>query len=629
MEVIKRKTDIGTFEFTMKTEIVVGGELEWNVRFIPSKEFLPGSHLRITVPAYQHQRSEEYLQAYDYWMPNYICAQSLNESTPVDIHVEKIETKFTHINIWHDSCRVGVVTFEKGLKVGDEINIRFGGIDRPWLEGDCAPSRVGQLAFSKHGSYLHYKLEVDCLGTNEYRLHNIFPSIKLLPEALAKLQIYAPSVVSPDEDTEVTILPTDRFGNPIFDEGLNNFELLVIDEKTNSTLKSVIIDNQKARISVPEGLYRLTVVNGGYHVDDAVVMCKQGAQRLYWGDTHVHSNLTANIRDNDFNATPAACYTYAKSVANLDFVCLTEQTFTFNEDRTVNIDKATWNKMGVQCDKYNEPHTFVTMTGFELHGKRGDTVCIFKDSLQNVDYPTSEFSIIHNVWDFYKDVEMMTIPHLHRFCNGRTPKYFDNQDKKFEAGFDLANWERSSDKETMVEVYSAQWGRFEYEGNPMLLKARNNVKNNTVVDFLNRGKKWGLVANSDGHDGNPGYGGVTGVYTNELTRESIFDAIKGRQTICTTHPRMVMEFSADGKSIGSTVTVDETVELKVLILAPRPLMRVDIIKNGEVLSSYTGNKRFVELELSDTPECGDNYYYVRAYQDDGHIGWISPIWVKM
>ena len=375
-------------------------------------------------------------------------------------------------------------------------------------------------------------------------------------------------------------------------------------------------------------MYRFTVINGGCHVDDAVAICKESDQKLYWGDTHVHSNLTANIRDNDFNATPSACYTYAKSVANLDFVCLTEQTFTFNEDRAVNIDKATWKKMGEQCDKYYEPHKFVTMTGFELHGKRGDTVCIFKDSLLDVEYPTEEFSIIHNVWDFYKDVDVMTIPHLHRFCNGRMPKYFDNQDKKFEAGFDLANWERDSNKETMVEVYSAQWGRFEYEGNPMVLKARNNVKGNTVVDFLNRGKKWGMVANSDGHDGNPGYGGVTGVYSDGLTRDSIFDAIKNRQTICTTHPRMAMDFTANGKQMGSTITADGDVNLKVLILAPRPLTKVDIIKNGEILLSQTDKKRLVEIELTDMPKDDENYYYVRAYQDDGHIGWISPIWVN-
>ena len=627
METIIKEADIGRFEFTLNPEIVVGGELEWKVRFTASQPFAPGGHIRITVPAYQHQRSEEYLQAYDYWMPNYLWALGDEESTRVDVHVEKIDTAFGHIQRWNDSCRVGVVTLESGLQAGETITINFGGIDRPWLEGDCAPSRVGQLALHREGTYLHYQLAVDQHGNGDYQAYDLFPSIRLVPEKMAKFQVTARGYSNPGETVEVAILPTDRFGNPLFDHALDHLKLAVFCLKSGQLVCRRDISGQSANIDLEPGAYRLTFDSTDLHVDDAVIICQENAPKLFWGDTHIHSNLTANIRDNDFEATPERVYTYATEVAKLDFICLTEQTFTFNEDRSVNIDRATWQKMGEECDRFYKPGKLVTLTGFELHCRRGDTVCVFRGSLKDFDYPGYEFEILHDVWSFYKDQPMMTIPHLHRFCNGRNPKYFDTQDVKFEAGFELANWEPDSEHERLVEVYSAQWGRFEYEGNPMPLKARNNVKNNTVVDFLNRGKKWGFVANSDGHDGNPGYGGITGVYADSLTREGIFDALQDRQTIATTHPRMVMKLAVNGATSGKTTQSDGTADIAFTVAAPRPLRRVEIIHNGEICQRIDTDQHYLEVNLTENCPAGQHYFYVRCFQDDGHIGWVSPVWI--
>ncbi|WP_066016559.1 DUF3604 domain-containing protein [Endozoicomonas atrinae] len=534
-----------------------------------------------------------------------------------------------HIKRWHDSCRVGVITLESGLKPGEAVNVRFGGVDRPWLEGDCAPSRVGQLAFFKDGTHLEYRLEVDQQGNREYRDYDIFPSIKLIPEKLARLQVTAKGYACPGEVVEVSVLPMDRYGNPLFDCSLNEFSIALHDLKTGVLVTQSAIHDQRSTVQLEHGAYRITVGNTNLHVDDAVIICEENAPSLYWGDTHTHSNLTANIRDNDLGATPERAYTYAREVSKLDYIFLSEQTFTFNEDRTVNIDRATWKKMGDVCDQFNEPGKLVTMSGFEFHCRRGDTVCLFRGSLNDYEYPGYEMEIVHDVWDFYKGQPVITIPHLHRFCNGRNPKYFDDQDAKFEDGFDLNNWEPDSDHESMVEVYSAQWGRFEYEGNPMVLKARNNVKNNTVVDFLNRGKKWGFTANSDGHDGNPGYGGVTGVYADSLTRESIFDAVQDRQTIATTHPRMVMDFFINDAHLGRTIDARNELNIRFRVAAPRKLKRIEIIQNGEVFKRIDTDQQYVELNMAESVQAGNHYFYVRCFQDDGHIGWVSPIWVNV
>ncbi|KEI69314.1 DUF3604 domain-containing protein [Endozoicomonas elysicola] len=628
MEQIIKEIDVGLLEFTLPKEVVAGGELEWKVHFTAHREFKPGSHIRITVPAYQHQRSEQYLQVHDYWMPNYLWAIAEEESVQLEVHVEKIETDFKHIKRWNDSCRVGVITLETGLKPGEAITIHFGGIDRPWLEGDCMPSRAGQLAFHKEGTYLNYILEFDLLGAQEYKQYDVFPSIKLIPDTLTQLQVTCKGYSRPGETLEASILPMDRFGNPLYEATLDHFKLSIFDLRSGLLVATTNIAGQKASIALEQGAYKLTIEDSGLHVNDAVIICEENAPSLFWGDTHIHSNLTANIRDNDLGSTPERGYTHAREVSKLDFLALTEQTYTFNEDRGVNIDKATWQAMAEECDRFDDPGKFVTMTGFELHCRRGDTICLFRGSLSNYDYPGYEFGILHDVWDFYKDHDILTIPHLHRFSD-RMPKYAENKGRKAEIGFDLKNWEPDSHHETMVEIYSAQWGRFEYEGNPMLLKSRRNIKNNTVVDFLNRGKKWGFVANSDGHDGNPGYGGVTGVYTDTLTRESIFDALHNRQTIATTHPRMVMDFNVNDAHLGQTITSTGSVDLYFRVAAPRKLKRIEVIHNGEVLKRIDTDQQYQEVELSETFESGEHYFYVRCFQDDGHIGWVSPIWANI
>lgn len=254
------------------------------------------------------------------------------------------------------------------------------------------------------------------------------------------------------------MLAMDRFENPLKHYQCDALTVVFtnLDSGERLQFRNVPYGDVEARL--PTGRYLATVENTELHIAPAAIKVAETVEeKIYWGDTHTHSNLTSNIRDNDCGAYPRNAYTYAKDIARLDFVALSEQTFTFNEDRSLNIDKTTWQEIGEQCDKFNQEGTFVTFCGFELHGRRGDTVVLFKNSLLEEKYPDREVTIIHDIWDIYKGREFITIPHLHRFCNGRNPKHVDNQDAKFEKGFDLANWEPSSTDETMIEVYSAQW----------------------------------------------------------------------------------------------------------------------------------------------------------------------------
>ncbi|GMQ64431.1 DUF3604 domain-containing protein [Vallitalea maricola] len=618
-------TEVGTLVVNICDEIVVNGELEWELLFKAKQNIEKGGSIKILVPAYQHQRSEEYLQTYDYWKPNYIYAVGEEDDIKVDVRIEKIPSAFSHITGWVDSNRIAVVALDNGLKEGQTIKIKFGGVDRPWLEGECTPSRVSQFSFRVNGTYLIYKVFIDKMGNGEYQEIKAFPLVRVVPDKARKIVLTAPSIIKTDEGFNININVIDRFNNPIFDYDTDNFKLVISNldtkEKTIITKVDDIFSGKVSR----EGFYEIIAEGTDLHAEKAVLLCDNSADNLYWGDIHTHSNLTANIRDNDCGAYPSEGYLYAKEVSRLDYICISEQTFMFNEDRSVNVDKETWNKIGTESDRFYEKGSLVTFPGIELHSKRGDTVVLFRDSLSSYEYPSEDVLDIGDMWKFYKEKEFLSIPHLHRYCNGRPRK--DEQEQKF-TGFNTQNWKEDNEHEVLCEIYSSQWGRFENDKHPMILKARANVEGNTVVDFLNSGKKWGTAANSDGHDGNPGYGGITGVYASEKTRESIFESLSSRKTLASTHPRTVIKLDINGYDMGSINEGDKSPrDINIKTIAPSNIKKVEVIRNGEVFCSESCTSNYMDITVTDREELDkDTYYYIRVVLENGHLGWTSPIW---
>lgn len=628
MENFIYETNVGKFEVEVLPQIVVNNELEWNITYTAGEIGVKaGGSIKIVVPAYQHQRTEEYIQAYDYWKPNYIYAIGEDDSIKVDTEIKKIPTAFEHIKKWPDSSRIAIIKLKNGLKTNEKINIKFAGIDRPWLEGESVPTKVSQFSFKKMGTYLKYQVAIDINGNGDYEEVDVFPQIKIIPSDAKKIILTAPTQVNKKEEFEIKVNVVDRFNNPLFDYNKENIILKIIDLKKDIEVAKITNEKDEYKATIFEnGFYEVIASRDGLLIEKAVIMCVDSEEKIYWGDIHNHSNLTANIRDNDCEASPKAGYVYAKEVSYLDYICISEQTFEFNEDRSVNVNKATWQKIGEEADKQYEEGKLVTFPGFELHSMRGDTVVLCRDDLKNYQYPTEDVKDIPDVWKYYKDKEFLTIPHFHRYCGGRPSK--DQQEQKY-TGFDLKNWEHSSENERLAEVFSSQWGRFEYEGNPMILKARANVKGNTIIDFLNRGKKWGITASSDGHDGKPGYGAITGVYANIQTREGIFAGLKARKTIASTHPRIGIEFSVNGYNLGNIVSceMEKQKEIEIKAVAPKIISYIEIIKNGEVLKREKVGKQWIEMKfIDDEMLTKDTYYYIRIKQEDGHMAWASPVW---
>ena len=629
----KFNTPYGTFQVDVPKKIPVDGEIHWTMVYtVGEKGMKQGGSIKILFPAYQHQRSQEYVQVYDYWKPHFLYAYCEEETLPLRTEVEKIPSQFSHIQRWPDSDRVGIILAEADLPPGTKIWIHYGGIDRAWMKGQVPPTRVGHRAHKREGTFLQYQWFIDAEGTKEYDPIQVFPSIEIVPDRPRYLTLIAPTFLVPGEKVSLHYLMKDRFYNPIFEEVPTFFQVIIRNLKTGQVIPVEQDEKGIYWIQVQEeGVYELDAEGTEeVQVEKAVFFCQPSDYRIYWGDLHCHSSLTPNIRDNNGGASPQDAYTYAKEVSCLDFMGLSEQTFTFNEEADLNITQQTWETMGRLSDEQNNPGTFVTFPGFEFHSKRGDTVVLFGKSLKEFPYPDETVQDLPDVWRYYGEAQYLTIPHLHRYCDGRKMK---DQQEMQHSGFKLDNWkEGNPHQEVLCEIFSSQWGRFESNQHPMLLKAKSNIPHNTYTDFLNLGKPWGITAGSDDHDAIPGHGGVTAVYAKEQTREGIFTGLKERRTYGSTHPRMGIQFYVDGHFMGEEVGVDTEVpkELRNIhgqVVCPTRIQWVEIIKNGKVVYRVKGDHSWMEVSYEDgAPLTEPTYYYLRVKQVDGHIGWSSPVW---
>ena len=144
----------------------------------------------------------------------------------------------------------------------------------------------------------------------------------------------------------------------------------------------------------------------------------------------------------------------------------------------------------------------------------------------------------------------------------------------------------------VVEIYS-HWGSDEYFGNPLQCR-EVDVNPHCFVDVaLKRGHRMGFIGSTDEHGGAPGDGvtflnplgaGLACVWAPELSRESIFDALRDRWCYATTGARIVLKFTVNGLE-------EEALRVNVYTIFVRPFSNTDegdtdTVTEGTTASSF-------------------------------------------
>jgi hypothetical protein len=322
------------------------------------------------------------------------------------------------------------------------------------------------------------------------------------------------------------------------------------------------------------------------------------AYSVYYANLHSHTALSDGI------GTPQEAYAYARDVANIDVLAIT--------DHTHYLTSTEWTTLRNAATAATQSGVFVALASQEF-GVLNDFGHINIDDSAFLSPGSTE-----NLLGTYAFIQQVNAFGAFNHPNPSYGTFFNN-----------------------LTFYP------EYENAMRMIEIRNGFYSGDYQaqfhQALANGWKVGPVANQDNHEGHWGdqlntAGRIllTGILADSLTHDQITDALRARRffamEVCPASDRMELDFRIDGQPMGSEITVGIcphfTVEARS-VNGTSLFSRVDLYRDGVLRDarSILGTQIFYEYYEA-LAEGEAHYYYARASQLDGDRAWSSPIWVQ-
>ncbi len=423
-----------------------------------------------------------------------------------------------------------------------------------------------------------FPLYVDLEGKGNF-MSPRWPTFTIEGGAPARVKALAPSVVKPGETFDLAIRTEDLYYNrasgrvPAYSVRIDGIQVA----ETTSSRDGLSV--AKGLSFADEGVYRFEVTTADGSLSTAsnpVWVTNAAVPRIYWGDTHAHTNMAEG------QGSIPNFYKYAREDARLDFVALSEHDIW--------MDDGEWKAMQAAVHEYNDPPNFVTYLAYEWSaiveaGGHHNIYFRTPDGRQRVPIQDTDglLDLFKGLDKMYDPKDVMIIPHAH------IP----------------GDWRMAHPRmEPLVEMVSMH-GTFEWFGNY----------------YLRNGHMIGFVGASDDHAGRPGYSGgfrqgplqhfngLAGVLAAEKSGDAIFSAMQARHTYATTGQRTILDVKLNGKPMGERLAYAEPRKIEGRVMGTAPIDCVDVIKNGTVVSTTHFLQRVLStdgwLELSVSSQSDD------------------------
>ncbi|MGN0025910.1 MAG: CehA/McbA family metallohydrolase, partial [Clostridium sp.] len=255
-------------------------------------------------------------------------------------------------------------------------------------------------------------------------------------------------------------------------------------------------------------------------------------KNLYFGQLHSHTNLS------DGTGTVDEAYQYAENVAKVDFLAITDHSNWFDNDSKANIADGSastkWNTGKEAANKYNKNGKFVAIYGYEMSwsGSTGGYGHINTFNTEGFETRTNSKMDLKAYYNALK-----TQP--------QSLAQFNHPGKTFGDFSDFAHYDEEIDKLiNLVEVgngegairSSGQFQSYEY-----------------YTRALDKGWHLAPSNNQDNHKGKWGNAntGRTVIEASELSRDSIYDAIRNRRVYATEDENLRVSYEVNGNTMGS------------------------------------------------------------------------------
>ena len=575
--------------------VETGSRGTWTITYTASAVGVEiGGKVRITIP---HGFTAPQTKAF--FDPGFTTVSTSADDVELSLDVVsdifcRLDEATGHSGAWGRS--VFVTVEGRSLKIGESFSLVYGNADYYGCEafgkaGACARELSGPAEFT---------VAVDPDGTRSAPYSGFTqiteqPTLEILPGMPVACRAIAPSDAVGGGACEVTLVSTDTFNN--------------------------VVRAEMRTTPLPEGeIVRLELEEGGECVKSNPIRVYDNPVplKVFWGDIHGHT------RHSDGLGSVDDYYRFARESASLDFAAITD-----HDDIGPRLSDDEWQTISRAAEDANDPPRFVSLLGYEYRNGLCD---------MNVYYPDEEGELLRGSdgeWSSASELTRrikraggMIIPHMHFGADS--------------SGFD-------SDVYRVIEIYS-QHGSAECPGCPREIpylrrQLQKSSRSNTdayVQNALASGHRLGFTAGSDTHCARPGLsnwtrvcrtyqGGLTAVFAADLTRDSIWDALHRRRCYATTGNRSLLEFSVNGGTMGSEISVPEGQARTLLVVchADGALRRLTVFRSGERWIEEEISGDTVERSFEDESRTEADWYYVRIDLAGGEMVWSSPVWVDV
>lgn len=397
---------------------------------------------------------------------------------------------------------------------------------------------------------------------------------QIVPQKPEKLIVIARSDLVVGEDSQLIIKAEDCWGNAV---ALDEIPKLSIEGNPDAIVFENIRQAAEGRVyhatlkgQLP-GLYRVLAQSNSLGLTSTSnpfwIHTKPPEHSVFWGDLH------AGQCDMGCGAGSLADhYGFGRDIAGLQFI-----THQPNDHYVTSED---WIYSRTETDAFDEPGHYVTFLGCEWS-------------------PPTRDGGDRNV--FYRNDE----PRLRR-----SARFFEEETPDPEPDIPTAAEFHDAFREENVLINMHVGGRMtnlDWHEPAIEQLAETHSTHGTsdwfVMDCLDRGFQVGLTAGTDGVMGRPGAchpgsrvmrnvpNGLTAIIAEELTRESLWSAMRARRCYATTGQRILLSVTVDDHPMGAAVCLPDPPLIRIFVEGTAAIEQIELLRGTEIFHTWNPASR--------------------------------------
>ncbi len=636
------RAELGSCTLDPAGPVVAGAFGTWTLTYTAeSAGIVPGGGIAVVPPCVHSVR----------WRLGHVIATT-SGSCGVSVQVRNdYPLKYHHAQF---PC-VFVTVEGVALQPGEEIAVTIGDAGS-YIAGFYERARAQEIAMTE----MYFQVLVDVQGNASYsnprypggdpkgyRLLPELPIVDVVAGPPARLGVVAPATVAAGEGFSVLVRVEDAYGNVCTDfegevalgakpggiSGPAPFAIAASEGGTARIGPFIVSRNAVGPVTVTAAAWEA----GLSGVSNPIDVVKASSDRIFFGDLHTHAPRALDPSHGPHGpfmahgvGTFAEAFRYARDVSGLDCVGVSWFPPPQNIESLWSVPRADdWDEYQAIIAQFHEAGQFVPLVAVELSDPTaGHRVVLYPDEGKRI--TTSK---IEEIWPALDGTGAVVVPH---HINVTSEGGWQN--------WQVQDWSRHNPAYQRVLEIAQNRGAFETDvpGGATVIGGGGA----SAQDALALGHRIGFVGGTDSHHAQPGRntcsmagvdfhdhvtGGLTAVIAPELTREAIIQALRERRCYATTGARMVLDFRVNDHGMGEEfTTAAPDVAVSARVLGTAPLARLELVCNGSVVFTQSGNGRVADIaETITLPKQQTSYFYLRVTQTDDHVAWSSPVWVSL